>query len=244
MSPPRKEEVVPQTASIVVFAYNFPHKKTYDMLLRLLVEGYAVTHVLAADPVKLSIPPSSVRTKIRHPATVHPSAVARRFGIPYSVVPHNAPEAEELLRSLAPDLGIITGARILKAHIIRRFSRGIVNFHPGLIPEARGLDALLWSILGDIPPGVTAHLIDEQIDAGRILIRQPMEVHEDDSIFDLSERLHDLQLEMLRPAIEAALAGEGTPLPPGSVYNRKMPPEQEAQALAKVPEYVRRFKTR
>lgn len=239
-----KEEILSQAASIVVFAYNFPHKKTYDILLRLLVEGYTVSHVLAADPVKLNIPPSSVRTKIRHPATVHPSVVARRFGIPYSVVPHNSPEAEQLLRSLAPELGIIAGARILKGHIIRTFGCGIINFHPGLIPEARGLDALLWSILGDIPPGVTAHLIDEQIDAGTILIRQPMEVYEDDGVFDLTERLHDLQLEMLRPAIEGALAGKGTPVPPGSLYNRKMAPEQEAQALAKVPEYVRRFKTR
>lgn len=233
-----------RTLRIVVFAYNFPHKKTYDVLVRLKVEGYAVAHVLAADPVKLSIPPSSVRTKIRHPATVHPSVLADRLEIPYSVVPHNAPEAEALLRSLEPDLGIIAGARILKGHIIKTFARGVVNFHPGLIPEARGLDALLWSVLSDTPPGVTAHLIDEQIDAGTILIRQPIEVYEDDCLLDLSERLHDTQLEMLSPAIECALAGGGAALPPGSVYNRKMAPDQEAFAVAKVPEYVRRFKTR
>ena len=67
---------------------------------------------------------------------------------------------------------MIAGARILKRPVIDRFSIGIINFHPGLIPEARGLDALLWSIRGDLPLGVTSHLIDERVDASSEAARQ------------------------------------------------------------------------
>jgi len=234
---------MPDSTRIVVFAYNFPHKKTQDVLVRLWLEGFTVAHVLGADSVKLKIQPSSERSKIRHPVTIHPSVIAARMGVPFTVVPHNAPEAEELLRSIAPELGIVAGARILKPHIIKTFSKGIINFHPGLIPEARGLDALLWSILNGVPPGVTAHLIDERIDAGTVLIRQLVDVFEDDGLVDLSERLIDTQLEMLGSAIRCAVESGGTPLSPGSAYNRKMEPELEARAVAGVGEYVRRFRT-
>ena len=43
------------TDSVVVLAYNFPHRKTQDFLFRLFAEGVSVGHVLAADPVKLKV---------------------------------------------------------------------------------------------------------------------------------------------------------------------------------------------
>ena len=135
----------------------------------------------------------------------------------------------------------MAGARILKQRVIDCFSIGIINFHPGLIPEARGLDAMLWSVLRDVPLGISAHLIDEHVDAGRLLLRQLIPIAADDTALDLSERLYEYQLDMLEPAVEAALAGEGIGVDPSSGYNRKMTPELERRALEKLPEYIRRF---
>jgi len=226
---------------LVVFAYNFPHKKTQDILLHLFVQGYKVGWILAADPVKLNIPPHTVRTKIRHIALLHPRQIAERIGANYIVAPHNSREVEDVLRQIKPELGIIAGARILKKPIISQFSIGIINLHPGLIPEARGLDAMLWSIYHDLPLGVTAHLIDERIDAGRVLVKETIPVYEDDTLLDLSERLYEKQLELLVSAIEAAYEGNWSVVDARIPYNRKMPAELESEVLRKLSDYIARF---
>ena len=145
---------------VVVFAYNFPHRKTQDFLFHLFACGIKVNHVFAADAVKLDIPPSEVRTKIRHCTPLHPSDVAKSIGAQYHQVPHQGSQINALIEEINPEIGIIAGARILKADVINGFRNGIINFHPGMIPEARGLDALLWTIRNDISLGVTSHLID------------------------------------------------------------------------------------
>jgi phosphoribosylglycinamide formyltransferase-1 len=226
--------------AIGVFAYNFPHKKTQDFLFHLKTHGFNVRVVIAADPVKLHIPPASIRTKIRHRALLPPLNVARALGFDYQIVPHNSPQVVELLKNYRVELGIIAGARILKPHVINAVPLGIINFHPGLIPEARGLDAVLWSILEDIPLGVTAHLIDEKIDAGTILLKKRIPIYSDDSIYDLTERVYEFQLEMLEEAVIKAVNTEGTPVSNMGKYHRKMPPELEHKALSMVPEYVKR----
>ena len=190
------------TASIsdiepVVFAYNFPHKKTQDFLLRLVLLDWSPRIVLLADPVKLQIPPPAIRVKPRHTGLVHPREVCERFQIPYMVVDHNGPECIEVLRSYKPDIGVVAGARILCREVIRCFSTGIVNFHPGLIPEVRGLDALQWAIYHDLSIVVTSHLIDHRVDAGCIIERMIIDEFPDDTLIDLSLRLYERQVAML-----------------------------------------------
>ena len=226
---------------VVVFAYNFPHKKTQDFLFHLFANGIKVSHVFAADAVKLDISPSEVKTKIRHCTPLHPSDVAKAIGAQYHQVPHQGPQINSLIEEINPDIGIIAGARILQAEVIDGFSKGIINFHPGLIPEVRGLDAMLWSIRNDIPLGVTSHLIDERVDAGKILERRTIDLHEDDTIFDLSERLYETQLEMLPSAIDRAQKSmtEDVDFESGA-YNRKMSGDMERETVAMLPQYLER----
>jgi len=227
--------------SLVVFAYNFVHRKTQDFILRLFLEGYKPSLIIAADPVKLKIPPSTIKSKIRHQAIVHPSEVAKTLDIEYVVLPHNSSDCAALLKSVNPEVGIIAGARILKEPAIEPFTKGIINFHPGLIPEARGLDALLWSIYNDVPLGITAHIIDKYIDAGKILAKKEIPIYSNDTLFDLSERLYEIQLDLLKPSIEALLTGNIDSLVSlNTPYNRKMPPELEAEVLKKVSGFIER----
>lgn len=225
---------------IAVFCYNFLHKKSQDFLVRLFLEGIKIECVFAADPVELNIPPTSIRTKIRHIGLLHPKDIAERLGVEYFVAPHNSAEVIASIKDRELDLGIIAGARILKDPVIKSFSIGIINFHPGLIPEARGLDAMLWSIYKDLPLGVTAHLIDENIDAGNILLKEKIPIYPDDTLLDLSERLHDKQIEMIKPAIKAALLGDFLPVDLTTPYHRKMPAELEKIIPNKLPDYLQK----
>jgi len=227
---------------VAVFCYNFPHKKTQDILLKLFLEEIKINCIFAAEPLKLNIPLSTIHTKIKHFAVVHPKQIANRLGIKYYVLPHNSIGVEELIKNNNIDLGIIAGARLLKPCIISKFSKGIINFHPGLIPESRGLDAMLWSIYKKIPLGVTAHLIDERIDAGRILIKEKIPIYKNDTLLDLSERLYEKQLDILFPAIEKALNERWTCIDIAkSSYNKKMPENIEKQLPHILDEYLKIF---
>ncbi|MCD6300042.1 MAG: hypothetical protein J7L78_02585 [Dehalococcoidales bacterium] len=182
---------------LAVFAYDFPHKKTQDFLLRLFLEGYKIEFVAACEPEELNLPTSILRVKPRHIDMLHPRTICQRLNIPYYVLPHNSTEVADLLKTSNIEIGVISGARILKKHIIRSVGNGIINFHPGLIPEVRGLDALKWAVYHDLPIGVTAHFIDERVDAGRIIVREEIPVKSDDTLVDISLRLEETQTNLL-----------------------------------------------
>jgi methionyl-tRNA formyltransferase len=214
---------------IALFSYNFPHKKTQDFILRVIAEGYKIDVIYAADAVKLNIPGSTIKTKINHIGLVHPSKIAENLGIDYIVIPHDSEDLSQNIKSRQIDIGLITGARILKEDVINSFRIGVINFHPGVIPDARGLDALLWSIYKKHPIGVTAHLIDKRIDAGGLLEIRKINIYASDTLLDLSERLYEIQLDMIAGAIKKTVANQTFLLDNYGQYNRKMPAELEAQ---------------
>ena len=222
---------------IRLFAYNFPHKTTQDFIYRLLSEGYEINVIYAADPVKLNIPQSNIKSKINHIGLLHPQEIAKNLGIRYLVTSHDSEVLKEDAR-INPSLAVICGARILKAEVIDLFPSGIINFHPGIIPFARGLDALFWSIYNNQPLGVTAHLIDKRIDAGKILSVEELRIYSNDTILDLSERLYELQLVMLTKSIEKAILNEGYFLENYGEYNRKMESHLENKIIDLLPNYI------
>ena len=97
---------------------------------------------------------------------------------------------------------------------------------------------MYWSIHNNIPLGITAHLIDKNIDAGKILERKIISLYKDDTIFDLSERLYEVQLDMIDSSIKMAQSGQGSLLQNESAYNRKMEESMELQILSKIPAYL------
>lgn len=234
-----------RSKKVALIAYNFPHLKTQSFLLRMMIEGIIPDVILAADPVTLNVPPSSIKTKIRHQAVINTIDLAHFFKIPFYVVKHNSDFCKGILNEMHIDVAVISGARILKKKVIEAIPNGIINFHPGLIPEARGLDAMLWSIYNDVPLGITSHIIDEDIDAGKILEINKINIYKQDTIFDLSERLVEEQTNMLVSAFDLAIEEKYLPIPlVNTNYNKKMPDELEIITLNKLNKYILNFATK
>ena len=57
---------------IGIFAYNFPHKKTQEGIINLILSGYKPECIFAANKVKLNFYQSSIRVlpKILHTHTL------------------------------------------------------------------------------------------------------------------------------------------------------------------------------
>lgn len=104
------------------------------------------------------------------------------FEIPVFLVKnHNGAKSEKLLRKINPEIIINAGTpRILKENIISIPSRGIVNCHPGILPEYRGCTCVEWSIYNDDEVGSTCHFMDAGIDSGAIIYSEVMPIRKGD----------------------------------------------------------------
>lgn len=214
---------------LAVFAYNFPHKKTQDIITRMTLDGLKPDLVLATDPVALNFPGPTVRVKPRYTNLLPPNDICKYFNIEYCVINHNSPECIDILKSHNITIGVIAGARILGCEVITAVSKGIINLHPGLLPDGRGLDALQWAILEGRPIGVTSHVIDEKVDKGFILWRQAIEEYPDDTLIDLSLRLDETQVNMVSESVRILNRTSLSQLErvENGKLHKKMPPEQE-----------------
>ena len=82
----------------------------------------------------------------------------------------------EFLKDKKYTIGIQGGTGIFKYEIIKLFSVGILNFHPGDLPLFRGCSAPEWQLYENKKVISTCHFIDHGIDSGDILIKKELEV--------------------------------------------------------------------
>lgn len=191
-----------KTKNIMLFCYDFPHKKTQDFIVRLFVEGYKINYVLASPFQKLNIPESKMRISPQNSALIHPRLLCKAFSIPYIISSHNSQKSVKYLKEHPVDLYIISGARILSDDVINAAVGKILNIHPGLLPEIRGLDTLPWSIYYNQPIGISSHFIGSKIDSGLFIFKEKLSLYKDDTIIDVSLRLLEKQTDILIKSIK------------------------------------------
>ena len=190
-----------------IFTYDMPHKKTSEFIIRLVINNMKPSFVIAAPVKKLKIKRSKIRAYPNHIGVIDTKRLCRYFNIEYKVMEHNSEELKNFVIENNIELGIIGGARILKKFIIDAFSKGILNLHPGLIPENRGLDTVVWAIKKWIPQGVTAHLIDEKVDLGKILNKYIIPIYSWDTIIDIGLRISEFQYHILVKEVSNIIKG-------------------------------------
>ena len=99
------------------------------------------------------------------------------ISIPHIQVPiHNSEQVMPHIRDLTLDLIVFGGTRIIRGEILDHPYDGVINSHPGLLPECRGSASPAWSVYHDIPIGSSTHFCDNGIDTGELLIRREIEV--------------------------------------------------------------------
>lgn len=85
----------------------------------------------------------------------------------------NAPEILACVRQCQPDLILVCRTSILRKGW---FELGIpmLNVHPGIAPQYRGLSSLRWAVIRDDVAniGVTVHRVTPQVDTGEIVVQE------------------------------------------------------------------------
>jgi len=107
-------------------------------------------------------------------------AVLKNEGYLSQVVVWNGSKLQ--LRELCKFLDTPTyGVSALFGHILpkemtSKFTGGILNLHPSLLPIGRGANPVSWSIIDRQPQGISLHLIDQQLDAGDLIFQKEIDL--------------------------------------------------------------------
>jgi phosphoribosylglycinamide formyltransferase-1 len=107
-------------------------------------------------------------------------------------------------RVSAHEVSLVVGAgymRVLSPVFLERFP-AILNVHPSLLPEFRGLRAVARALeAGAKETGVTVHFMVEEVDAGPIVAQERVRILPGDTEETLLERLHTIEHRLLVGAV-------------------------------------------
>ncbi len=124
-------------------------------------------------------------------------------GIPfYFVDDHRSPITAALVARLNIDLLINAGTpRILTNTILRAPRVGVVNCHPGLLPQFRGCTCVEWAVYLDEQIGNTVHFMTEGIDEGPIVLQEGLTFRRTDTYVDVRVKVYQHALHLLAKGV-------------------------------------------
>lgn len=158
-------------------------------------------------------------------------------------VNHTATEA--FIRDKQPDI-IISAFfnRILKPNIIAIPRLGVLNIHPGWLPDYKGVMNYFWVLKNnDARAGVTLHWINEGIDTGDIVSRRSFIIHPDTTQHQVLVKAATLGGRLAASAARKLARGEALPALPQSHDDSHayygMPDEKDFDAYFKTRRFFR-----
>ncbi|MFK0251243.1 methionyl-tRNA formyltransferase [Amycolatopsis azurea] len=127
------------------------------------------------------------------------------------------PDDAELLAELKEaDLDLIVANNWrtwLPPEIFEMPRHGTLNVHDSLLPAYAGFSPLIWALInGEKEVGLTAHMMDADLDAGDIVLQRSVPVGPKDTTTDLFHRTVDLIAPITTDAIELIAKGNFTPV--------------------------------
>jgi len=184
--------------------------------LGILISGRGSNFEAIADHIAAGTLDAEIAVVISNRETAPGLEAARRRGLTAIAIPSRGLDREVYDRRLADELekhqvDVICLAgfmRLLSAGFIRRFANRILNIHPSLLPAFPGLDAQRQALEHGVKlAGCTVHFVDEDLDAGPIVLQAAVAVRDDDTVETLSARILAEEHRLYSEAIAIVLSG-------------------------------------
>ena len=185
--------------------------------LGILISGRGSNFEAIADNVAAGTVEAEIAVVISNRTAAPGLESARRRGLNAVCLPSKGLDREiydrMLIEELARhdvDLVCLAGfMRLLSGTFIRQFPSRILNIHPSLLPAFPGLDAQHQALEHGVRiTGCTVHFVDEQLDAGPIVLQAAVPVLDDDTVDALSARILKEEHRIYSQAIRIVLAGK------------------------------------
>lgn len=164
------------------------HPYGREMLKQLLEKGFRPKIVIEENDGK-EAPKEREKFEKRiegHPLAPEIAEQCTKNGIECVTVPqHNLAACLIHLQRVKPRLIVLGGTRIIREPVLSFPLDGVINAHPGMLPECRGSASPAWSVYHDIKIGSTCHICEPGIDEGDILGKREIPVKRNFTYNDL-----------------------------------------------------------
>src|SRR5271170_3940185 len=177
---------------------------------------------LAANVASGHVPNAEIAIALSNREDARGIEKARALGIDARVISSKGLEREAYdklviaaLQEKRVDLVCLAGyMRLLSPQFVAAFHHRILNIHPSLLPAFPGLEAQRQALEHGVKfSGCTVHFVDENLDAGPIVLQAGITVRDDDTEETLSERIlreeHRIYSEAVRIVLEGRYRIEG-----------------------------------
>ena len=121
----------------------------------------------------------------------------------------------EEVKRLNPDLiCVVAYGKILPQELLDIPKYGCVNVHGSLLPEYRGAAPIQWAVLnGDKKTGVTTMFMNAGMDTGDMILKEEVEIGDDETTGELWQRLSKIGAKLLIKTVEQIKNGTVTRIP-------------------------------
>ncbi|MCK4334859.1 methionyl-tRNA formyltransferase [candidate division WOR-3 bacterium] len=126
----------------------------------------------------------------------------------------NSSESVSWCRSRSPDVFILFAYGQILSGKLLSIPRWAINVHPSLLPAYRGAAPMQRAIMaGEVETGITVIQMNERVDAGGILLSEPLPIEPDDTCGDLAEHVSRAAGYLVEKTIEGLADATLTPSP-------------------------------
>ncbi len=128
----------------------------------------------------------------------------------------------ETVNRYSPDFIVLAGfMRILGSAFIQAYEGKILNIHPSILPDYKGLNTHQRAIDNqETEHGVSIHLVTESLDDGQVLLRGRYPIEARDTVEDLQRKGHALEHQMY-PRLIQWLCDQELEVSPNEITFRK-----------------------
>ncbi|TYL38946.1 methionyl-tRNA formyltransferase [Natronococcus pandeyae] len=111
---------------------------------------------------------------------------------------------EETVREIGDRCDVVVryGFGLIRGDVLEAPTEGVLSFHPADVRRYRGLGAPMAYLDGRRTVGVTLQRLTEAIDGGEIVAEATVDVDDCETLWDVYDRLHERQIELLAEGIE------------------------------------------
>ncbi|OFW27183.1 MAG: phosphoribosylglycinamide formyltransferase [Acidobacteria bacterium RIFCSPLOWO2_02_FULL_59_13] len=185
--------------------------------LGILLSGRGSNFMAIADNVAKGLIPAEIALVVSNRPGAPGLEEAERRGLATRMIPSKGLEREqydrllvEALRSQAVDMVCLAGfMRLLSPYFVSQFPNRILNIHPSLLPAFPGLEAQRQALEHGVKiTGCSVHFVDENLDAGPIIVQATVPILDDDTVETLSARILKEEHRIYSEAINLVLSGK------------------------------------
>lgn len=139
-------------------------------------------------------------------------AIEKNLQVYQPVKVRNNPEFLKEVKILNPDLiCVVAYGKILPQELLDIPKYGCVNVHGSLLPEYRGAAPIQWAVLnGDKKTGVTTMFMNAGMDMGDMILKEEVEIGEDETTGELWDRLKMIGAKLLIKTVKEIENGTAT----------------------------------